>query len=300
MLLNSATRLIQPLSLDDRFLSTLRQSARWHIHSAFDNTVNLTAPNLPLLTLSNQKTDSLPLSLMTQNVNFSSLSIQIGQAVHHDEHALYLPHHDAFALTAKPQSHSLAVATDALDVAALSSALATLRATLKQQASPGSFVPSVGASAFELGLSRCLHQQAQTLQQTLRTAQAAPIDAAVLGLLGLGVGLTPSGDDYLVGVLAALRLNQSAAPAAAALSASISRHAERQTNAISVQALSCASQYYFKSSLIDLIHSLAQGQTPAAVQHLSQLLQTGSTSGTDIAYGVLDTLLLFTLAKDVP
>lgn len=301
MLLHSDAPLIQPLSMDDRFLSTLRQSERWQIHSVFSNTVNLSAPSLPLLTVSNQQTDSLPLSLMTQGIDFDRLRPAIGHPVRHHAHTLYLHDQYAFHLGGTPTTHYLPAASlDEAQQAGLAQALPALQQVLQQQARLGSFVPRAQASPFEQALSNLLHQQAQALGLSLQAAHPPAIDAAVLGLLGLGVGLTPSGDDYLVGALAALRCVQPQAAVTQALIASIERHAGPQTNAISAQALSCACQHYFKSSLTGLIDSLIQQHTPAAMQHLSQLLHTGSTSGTDIAYGLLDTLLLFTFAKDAP
>ncbi|MBP6862648.1 MAG: DUF2877 domain-containing protein [Neisseriaceae bacterium] len=301
MLPQANALLTQPLSMDDRFLSTLRQSERWRIHSAFANTVNLSAPSLPLLTLSNQQTDTLPLSLMTQGIDFSPLQQRLGTAIQHDAHSLRLSDAYVFYLNPPARSHYFAAASlDEAQRSSLKQALPALQQQLTQQARPGSFVPTAHASPFEQALGQCLRQQAQALGQALQQTAAAPnLDTAVLGLLGLGVGLTPSGDDYLVGALAALRYTQPHADATQALAASIQRHAPAQTNAISVQALGCACQYYFKSSLLDLLQSLAQQQPQAAAAALGQLLHTGSTSGTDLAYGLIDTLLLSCFEKDV-
>ena len=60
-------------------------------------------------------------------------------------------------------------------------------------------------------------------------------NTGVTGLLGLGPGLTPSGDDLLVGLLLALHSGKS--PAAASLSRAVVRHAPVMTGRISVSML---------------------------------------------------------------
>jgi len=68
-------------------------------------------------------------------------------------------------------------------------------------------VPEEGLGCLLLGQYNALATYAQpaldALDEWLRHALAVPDDAA--GLIGLGPGLTPSGDDYLGGMLVALR-----------------------------------------------------------------------------------------------
>lgn len=290
--------LIQPLSLDDRFLSTLQQSRGWHIHSVFTNTVNICALQQPLLTFSNQQADSLPLSLMTQGLDFSSLSRNIGDPVSYDEQSVSLNGHYIFQLSAPQKSHyAPAESLDPARSSLFNQTTLLLQKTLQQHARLGSFIVPADAPPFTQAVSHCLQEQAQALSLALSQTHIPNIEATVLSLLGLGIGLTPSGDDYLVGTLAALRHTQPHAKATQALIASIERHAIHKTNDISAQALICACQHYFKSSLLDTLKHLYQPHQ--AAEYLKQLLQTGATSGTDMAFGLINTLLLSCLEKEV-
>jgi hypothetical protein len=121
---------------------------------------------------------------------------------------------------------------------------------------------------------------------------AAAIDVAVVGLVGLGPGLTPAGDDLLAGTVAGLvllgralgragdaavatghRVGAAAARAAAgttALSADLTRHAGAGAVALPAAAVCRALAGYG-----DLRHALAG------------LLAVGHTSGADLAQGLL-------------
>ena len=80
--------------------------------------------------------------------------------------------------------------------------------------------------------------------------------AAAAGLVGLGVGLTPSGDDFLVGYLAALRCRAGREAGIGALLRNAAVPLDRvivHTHAISRQMLSDALDGRFSESLIDVV-----------------------------------------------
>lgn len=103
-------------------------------------------------------------------------------------------------------------------------------------------------------------------------------------LVGLGEGLTPAGDDVLAGVLLALR--HLGRPACAdSLWESIAECVPRRTTALSATLLASAAQGDAIPQVVDLLAALA-GHRPLEPA-IDRLLAVGSTSGSDIAHGLL-------------
>lgn len=98
--------------------------------------------------------------------------------------------------------------------------------------------------------------------------------------VGLGQGLTPSGDDMLLGVLAALHRY---APAYVPLLRRAIHPLLNRTNEISASYLELAMQGYVATPVQDVLHHL--GQNWAAPKRI--LLSVGHSSGSDILYGIL-------------
>ncbi|WP_067175887.1 DUF2877 domain-containing protein [Microtetraspora niveoalba] len=109
-------------------------------------------------------------------------------------------------------------------------------------------------------------------------------------LLGLGPGLTPSGDDMLCGLLVALRQLGLAAGAPRAvwladwLAAAVTYDARARTTPISATLLHCAARGEAGSEVLGVLRGLAGQQQLEAAAH--RLLGLGHTSGADLAWGV--------------
>ncbi|MEW6697575.1 MAG: DUF2877 domain-containing protein [Bacillota bacterium] len=113
---------------------------------------------------------------------------------------------------------------------------------------------------------------------------------AVKNLLGLGPGLTPLGDDFLVGYLSGLTLvgdrNGVSQGLRSELRVLIIDHLA-QTNEISQAHLRWACAGYYTEPLILLLTGLAEGNQRHLHPAIINLLQRGATSGTDTAAGLL-------------
>jgi hypothetical protein len=121
----------------------------------------------------------------------------------------------------------------------------------------------------------------------------AAFEAACLRLLGLGVGLTPSGDDRVGALFFTLRyapvaLWQAAMPA---LRTRISRAAQSASNPISAAVLDDLLQGSSYRALHELFDAMHKGNASAIDQAMHALLQIGASSGGDMLAGVLMTLL---------
>ena len=146
-------------------------------------------------------------------------------------------------------------------------------------------VPLDGLGGLIVGATSPLILQARValdrLAQWLAGASARP-DAQ--GLIGLGPGLTPSGDDYLGGLMIGLH-SQGKGDKAQALWAWLQPELATATNLISASHLHAASQGEGHEALHACIDAVNQGQ--ALNQVYSGLDKLGHSSGWDAWAGVV-------------
>lgn len=120
---------------------------------------------------------------------------------------------------------------------------------------------------------------------------------AASGLLGLGPGLTPSGDDFLIGWLASTCLIGGAwREVGKAVALEIARLARSKTNIISAQYINHAARCEWSEllgNLLVLCSRMAESQTeePDSVERTSRaaarLLSLGAASGADTLAGLI-------------
>ena len=110
-------------------------------------------------------------------------------------------------------------------------------------------------------------------------------------LIGLGPGLTPSGDDVLGGLLLALRLlggvirgGTKAVWLADWLGAAVTSFAAARTTPLSATLLHCAARGQTAAEVAAVLHGFA-GEEPI-LPAIRTLLATGHTSGADLAWGL--------------
>ncbi|RAY13237.1 hypothetical protein DPM19_21145 [Actinomadura craniellae] len=135
---------------------------------------------------------------------------------------------------------------------------------------------------------------------------AHAVDAAER-IVGLGPGLTPSGDDVLAGLLVSLRLVGSAVGEGGTavwladwLGAAVTAHADTRTTSLAATLLHCAARGQAGAEVAAVLRAVA-GHEPMEPA-VRRLLAAGHTSGADLAWGLLAgcraTLALATAAAD--
>jgi len=133
-----------------------------------------------------------------------------------------------------------------------------------------------------------LRQAARALAAAARPGPVRPgLGAAVAALVGLGPGLTPAGDDFLGGFLAAARARGQAgllAQLGAAVEARLGATGELSAGLLRWMLLD-----HWPGPLLDLAEAL-QGPEPPALQALEALCRMGHSSGADLATGFLSGL----------
>lgn len=103
----------------------------------------------------------------------------------------------------------------------------------------------------------------------------------LFNLIGLGLGLTPSGDDYIVGLMAAYYLTHENKYD---LFLKIAEFSKDKTNDISHCYIKNASNRLFKKEILDLLYDISNKEK------IDKLINFGSSSGQDIIYGIYDYL----------
>ena len=141
------------------------------------------------------------------------------------------------------------------------------------------------AESCSAGLASTIGRLAQSrLAEGLRLRQSDVCIEGALGMLGLGEGLTPSGDDCLVGALAVVhRFARSWLDAHPEIERVVRAASLTATNAIAREFVTHALAGRFSESLIDLLSAQSAKDIEGAVTHL---LRMGATSGADTLHGI--------------
>lgn len=195
-------------------------------------------------------------------------------------------------------SSRVSVLTEGDAPAVTADALAAARTALEKVAHRDSFV--VAADSIDDGfLPRAfaaLRERAAALRhavaERLHTVAADdwPVRAATARLIGLGAGLTPSGDDYLVGWLAVLTQSARGCALAAVIEAAILDADPTATTEVSRAYLHAAADHRFHEDLAAAARSCLRGDVAALRAAFGRVATVGATSGTDSLAGVVDAL----------
>lgn len=125
------------------------------------------------------------------------------------------------------------------------------------------------------------------LHDALRAGDADAARAQAFALVGLGPGLTPSGDDFLVGFFAALHVADAPGARWRTLGKDVAARAAARTNAISFAALRAAAEGRMRSTISTLLSESMSGSPASTDAALDAVLAIGSTSGADLAGGAI-------------
>ncbi|MCB0037288.1 MAG: DUF2877 domain-containing protein [Anaerolineales bacterium] len=135
-------------------------------------------------------------------------------------------------------------------------------------------------------IDQLLERKAEYLQVSL--GEFAELKAAVRYLAGRGIGLTPAGDDFLMGMIYALWITRPPAEAAA-MAQFIYKEAAPRTTTLSGRWLQAAKSGEAHISWHNLTLALAQHNPAAVFEALQTILNIGHSSGADALSGFVQT-----------
>lgn len=109
----------------------------------------------------------------------------------------------------------------------------------------------------------------------------------ICGLLGLGPGSTPSGDDFLLGFLGGLVHTPPprCRPAAAAMARLLRRNAPRLTTLLSAEYLRYGVQGWYHQRFGEMLQAFTAGTKQEMLAKARNLMQLGHFSGADLLIG---------------
>jgi len=270
---------IAALSADTAWQSAMQSGVNTIVESVFRRALNLVAPDGSLLTIHSRDGLHGPGSLLTDledcrllgkvgdEIEISSSSINLdGRLVKLDTCVFY-------------SSRRLPIQTQPKIIA-----VDWLEKELSKKATSSSFW-SQADDYFSQAISKKLNLARRDFLQDPNSIKSAS------QLIGLGIGLTPTGDDYLLGFLAVTKLSAHRTEAIDKLSGNI-RELMTRTTRISQHFLKAATENQFSDLTYDFLVSMENGQKDQKA--LEALMSYGASSGSDIATGMLDAWKILT------
>lgn len=142
-------------------------------------------------------------------------------------------------------------------------------------------------SLFEKETHKLLKYRSEQLMWHLQRNEQAEALKYAISLVGLGPGLTPSGDDFLVGLFTILNVKGSAGFSLRPFCDEVVNQVKPFTNEISYMALKKAATGEVRESIVHLVEALFNEDDNELMLALKEVLMIGSSSGTDITLGIL-------------
>lgn len=287
------------------------------VHSVFRRVINIAWPNHNLSSISRIDVCNGPANIVTNlpiDSDFGHFDIKPGASVWLDEDAQTLNISNISVtftnapLWESPLAHlkaSLSLGQLKMNLEEVeewinltdtkSSGLALLFPHL-EALQKGIYLPS----GYSDPLTYLAGQAINVLLPSIHTADTVKIRNSASSLIGLGPGLTPSGDDYLAGLLLSLTAALTIRPksfelAQNALRKTIIDFAPRLTNDISSQMLFFAAQgmgsQLMENMVVALFNDTQPGNCPS--QAAKELTAVGASSGFDQLLGIISGARLF-------
>ncbi len=263
----------------------------FRVHSIYRSVINVATCD-GLLTIASPDAGGLPNGIQADlGPDWRAIGLRLGMVVRASDASVRIP--DAgleirlkTATTWSPRFRSLGEGDHDV-VRRWPRRTAPARAIACARASGGGFGPLLGADVVPNdvgGFVATARPIVRRLVAALDSGDRGAAAVAATGLIGLGPGLTPSGDDALVGIEAALHALDS--PMAGFLSLALD-DVEDRTTALAATLLRHAAAGEFAERLHTLIRALLGPDDGAIAMAIDRATAWGATSGTDSLVGVL-------------
>ena len=147
-------------------------------------------------------------------------------------------------------------------------------------------------NVFYQEMSRLLQLHRIQLISALRTGNRSAIENEISGLLGLGIGLTPTGDDYLAGLSAILFVAGHPAVKYRECFISALEKEKHKTTLLSAITLREAIEQRYRETIYRFIEQVVTGELNHIQQSIHEIKKIGSSSGSDMLCGMADAFAL--------
>lgn len=283
----SAVRLVGAVSFDARLVDLLPTDGRSGlVHSAHERVVNVLTPDGLLCCLSTADLDDAPRTIRIPAAAWSRMAWSDGDTV------CFLPGELRHRGPSGIVTVDLAAATRWDPVLADLSRLSPAHLRAAAAVIERHLLRPVVRSPFETASADELARRTSLLGNAIRDHDPAATTAAARSLIGLGFGLTPTGDDILTGlaVLATsggMRLAAALPALSVAVDGTDDAPLETRTTAVSAATLVEAVAGRARARVHDLVAAIAADASAVALADaVVRVREIGHTSGADVLTGV--------------
>lgn len=270
----------------DQLLSTNEfERRKWHVHSKYKNSFNIQdegKQQLVVITTTNYP--FVPSGIYVEVNDFSQLltTIRVGEEINWEQQCLHFSENHLVLMHGKQYSSVIEIAEKLLKTTQekLFTFTNTLRKETGSQHALNQFLEGVHP----------FNEAVQQLCSENKSQQKIGIDF----LLGRGMGLTPSGDDMMVGHLAARLLLKEESTKLTNLLLTELLSERSLTTDVSKHYLLCGLSKRFSEPVIDLVNTLTTNSSKEQIEEtVEAVIKVGHTSGVDLLAGFLTTIKFF-------
>lgn len=236
--------------------------------------------------------DNAPNTLVTDIASFSKRGLTIGDQVYAEGDRLCVGKNAAIMLQQVHVWRSK-LPSYPKDEEVLRNHVAAAQLWIESHGKTGGMKrPAETGNPFEQEMERLLSERSEGLLEALSKGEVSLATHYAIQLIGLGPGLTPSGDDFLVGLFAVMNLTNGPLFKIRHVCEQVVAASADRSNPISYMALMKAASGQVRESIGDFMNHMIHGSKTEVISSLSRVLDIGSTSGTDIALGLVNGLKL--------
>jgi hypothetical protein len=258
------------------------------VHSTFKRTVNIHClENGELFTIASSQIDNGPNTLIINATSLNEMNIEVSDLVFVKNKMLFVSNKLAVSIDKADKWESI-LPEYPTNEENMNRNLIKMMEYIDIYGKTGGIKKTlVAQSPFEAEMSKMLEERTGLLLNELLNNRMSNALQHAVSLIGLGPGLTPSGDDFLVGVFTIFNMRNSPFFSQQSFCEDVVQKARPLTNDISYIALKKASTGKVRESIIALVNSIINGNEDDLVLSLNKVLNIGSSSGTDIALGLV-------------
>ncbi|MBU8916952.1 DUF2877 domain-containing protein [Bacillus sp. FJAT-29953] len=281
--------MLKTVSGDVEFLQKLNSSKfTGSVHSTFNRTFNIKChQNGELYTIACRNVDNGPNTLIIDVDNIRPMEIAVNDQVFTKKNILHIGNKLAISFESV-NKWACVVPGYPLNEEILNQNLKKLKKFIDIHGKSGGIKKhELPNSLFEAKMSSMLELRTNLLLDELAEDRMSSALEHAISIIGLGPGLTPSGDDFLVGLFTSFSMLNGPFYGRRSFCEDVVSKAKTLTNDISWMALQKASTGKVRESIILLLNALLGENEADLFLSLNKVLNIGSSSGTDIALGLV-------------
>ncbi|MEH7254055.1 DUF2877 domain-containing protein, partial [Neobacillus niacini] len=243
--------------------------------------------NGDLYTIAGSKLDNGPNTLILDIDNMKPMGIEVNERVRVENNLLYIGNKLTISINKADRWESV-LPTYPSNIEILKRNLVKMKEHITLHGVGGGIKKNViPQNPFEAEVSNMLGERTHLLYNELLNNRISSALPQAVSLIGLGPGLTPSGDDFLTGLFTIFNMENSPFYPYRSFCEEVLKKAKTLTNDISYMTLKKAAIGKVRESIISLLNSLFVEDEEDLILSLNKLLNIGSSSGTDIAIGIV-------------